>query len=142
MSQTKPDSDGRAFAALAYIVPLLGGIIALIADRRNQLTRVHAQQSIAAVFTLVLSLIVWAVVGYIIGLVPLVGAGRHDFLVFAGDRGGRLLGRELAHQLPAGAARRGADDTPRQPPRHSHLRRYICETEMKTARCPRRLPES
>ncbi len=73
MSQTKPDSDGRAFAALAYIVPLLGGIIALIADGRNQLTRVHAQQSIAAVFTLVLSLIVWAVVGYIIGLVPLVG---------------------------------------------------------------------
>ena len=73
MSQAKPDSDGRAFAALAYIVPLLGGIIALIADGRNHLTRVHAQQSIAALLTLVLSFIVWGAVGYIIGLVPLVG---------------------------------------------------------------------
>ena len=63
----------RHFAALAYILPVIGGIIGLLVDGRNPLTRGHAQQSIAAVITLVLSFFVWAVAGYLIALIPIFG---------------------------------------------------------------------
>ena len=66
-------SYGRAFAVLAYVLPLVGGIVAILADGRNPLTRHHAQQSIATVLTLVLGFFVWALVGYVIALVPWVG---------------------------------------------------------------------
>ena len=66
-------SGGRAFAVLAYVVPLVGGIVAMAADGRNPLTRHHAQQSIAAVLTLILSFFVWALLGYVIALIPWVG---------------------------------------------------------------------
>lgn len=65
--------EGRLFAALAYILPLLGGIIGILADGGNPFTRAHAQQSIATVLTLVLSFFVWAVCGYLIALIPLIG---------------------------------------------------------------------
>ncbi|MCY3780777.1 MAG: hypothetical protein OXG78_10750 [Chloroflexi bacterium] len=58
---------------MAYIAPMVGGIIAMLADGRNQLTRVHAQQSIAAVLTLVLSFFLWAALGYDIALIPGIG---------------------------------------------------------------------
>lgn len=64
---------GRVFAVLAYIVPVLGGIIGLAVDGHNPLTRHHAQQSIATVLASILSFLVWAVVGYVIGLVPIMG---------------------------------------------------------------------
>lgn len=63
----------RLFAMLAYILPLVGGIIGLAADRANPLTRIHAQQSIAAVLVMILSFIVWVVVGYLVGLIPIAG---------------------------------------------------------------------
>ena len=66
-------AHGRFFAVLAYLLPLLGGIIGLAADRANPFTRSHAQQSIAALLTLVLSFVVWAAVGYLVGLIPLFG---------------------------------------------------------------------
>lgn len=73
MSQQKPSEDNRIFAALAYILPVIGGIIGLIVDRNNPLTRIHAQQSISAVLTLVVSFIVWVVGGYFIGIIPFFG---------------------------------------------------------------------
>lgn len=69
----RPAVNERLFAMLAYALPLLGGIIGLAADRANPLTRTHAQQSIAAILTLVLSFVVWAAVGYLVGLIPIVG---------------------------------------------------------------------
>ena len=69
----RPAVSERLFAMLAYALPLLGGIIGLAADRANPLTRTHAQQSIAAVLTLALSFVVWAAVGYLVGLIPIVG---------------------------------------------------------------------
>lgn len=69
----RPAVNERLFAMLAYALPLLGGIIGLAADRANPLTRAHAQQSIAAVLTLALSFVVWAAVGYLVGLIPIVG---------------------------------------------------------------------
>ena len=73
MSKQKHDDGRRLFAALAYLVPVVGGVIGLLADGQNPLTRVHAQQSIAAVITLVLSFLVWTVVGYALALIPFFG---------------------------------------------------------------------
>ena len=71
--QSVESGSGRFFAVLAYIVPVVGGIIGLAVDGHNPLTRNHAQQSIATVLALILSFLVWAVVGYVIGLVPILG---------------------------------------------------------------------
>ena len=73
MSQQKQSEGGRAFAAFAYVIPLVGGVIGLLADGRNALTRAHAQQSIGAVLALALSFLVWAVAGYALALIPIVG---------------------------------------------------------------------
>ena len=67
-----PD-ERRIFAALAYVLPVVGGIIALIADGGNRLTRVHARQSIGAVLALILSFFLWAAGGYVISLIPIAG---------------------------------------------------------------------
>ncbi|MCY3575142.1 MAG: hypothetical protein OXG92_15215 [Chloroflexi bacterium] len=61
------------FAVLAYALPLLGGLLGLAIDRGNSLTRVHATQSIGALLTMALSLLVWAVAGYLLALVPVIG---------------------------------------------------------------------
>lgn len=71
----KPISSeqGRLFAVLAYILPVIGGVIGLVADGGNSLTRFHARQSIAAVLTLIMAFLVWAVGGYLISLIPIAG---------------------------------------------------------------------
>ena len=61
------------FAALAYVLPVVGGIIGLIADGGNPLTRVHARQSIATVIALILTFFAWAAVGYVLSLIPIAG---------------------------------------------------------------------
>lgn len=73
MSQLKPDDENRVFAVLAYVLPVLGGVIGLLVDGRNPLTRNHARQSIATIITLILSFIVWAVAGYLIAMIPAFG---------------------------------------------------------------------
>ena len=73
MSQSKHETEARHFAALAYVLPVIGGVIGLIADGGNPLTRVHARQSIGAVLTLILAFFVWVVGGYIISLIPIAG---------------------------------------------------------------------
>ena len=73
MLQEKPKHSRRQFAVLAYIVPLVGGLIGLAADGNNQLTRNHAQQSLSALLTLVLSFLAWAIAGWVIALIPGIG---------------------------------------------------------------------
>ena len=63
----------RIFAVLAYVLPVVGGAVGLAIDGSNPLTRHHARQSMAAVLTLVLGFVVWAVGGFIIGMIPIVG---------------------------------------------------------------------
>jgi len=67
-----PD-ERRIFAALAYVLPVVGGIIGLLVDGGNPLTRAHARQSIGAALTLILAFFAWAVGGYIISLIPIAG---------------------------------------------------------------------
>ena len=63
----------RTFAVLAYVLPLIGGLIGLAKNRDNPLTRNHSQQTIAAVLTMFISMVSWIVSGYLIGLIPYVG---------------------------------------------------------------------
>lgn len=71
--KTEVEASKRIFAVLAYVIPVLGGIIGLAVDGRNPLTRNHARQSIATVLALILSFLLWALVGYLIGLIPIMG---------------------------------------------------------------------
>ena len=66
-------SERRIFAALAYLLPALGGLIALALDGDNPFTRLHARQSIAAVLAMILSFFVWVALGYLIALIPIAG---------------------------------------------------------------------
>ena len=80
MSQSDPlphkageTSEQRVFAVLAYLLPVIGGVVGLILDGDNPLTRAHARQSIGAALTLILAFFAWAVGGYIISLIPIAG---------------------------------------------------------------------
>jgi len=73
MSQQKPNEDNRLFAILAYILPVIGGIVGLAVNRDNSLTRTHGQQSIGAVLTMIVTFFTWVVVAFFIALVPSVG---------------------------------------------------------------------
>lgn len=74
MSQNpKPDNNGRLFAILAYIVPVIGGIIGIVVNGDNALTRKHSQQTIGAILTMVVAFLIWVIVGFIIALIPFVG---------------------------------------------------------------------
>ncbi len=66
----KPNEDGRLFAILAYILPVIGGIIGLAVNRENSLTRVHAQQSIGAVLTMIAGFIIWGIAAYAVTIIP------------------------------------------------------------------------
>jgi len=69
-----PDGEqGRLFAVLAYLLPVLGAFIGLAADGKNSLTRFHAQQSIAAALALLMSFLAWAALGYVVALIPIAG---------------------------------------------------------------------
>ncbi len=70
---TNNDENGRVFAVLAYLLPVVGGFIGLAADGRNPLTRNHAMQSIASVIALALGFLAWAVGAYVIALIPAIG---------------------------------------------------------------------
>lgn len=65
--------EGRMFAVLAYVAPVIGGLLGLALDGDNPLTRVHARQSISTVLALIITFFVWAAVGYLLSLIPIAG---------------------------------------------------------------------
>lgn len=73
MSRQKHKDADRRFAALAYILPVVGGLLGLALDGGNPLTRVHARQSISTVIALIITFFVWAAVGYVLSLIPIAG---------------------------------------------------------------------
>ena len=73
MSRQKHKQADRRFAILAYIAPVIGGLLGLALDSGNPLTRNHARQSIATVIALILTFFVWAAVGYVLSLIPIAG---------------------------------------------------------------------
>jgi len=73
MPQNDSRASRRVFAVLAYVLPVAGGLLGLLLDGRNPLTRSHAQQSLAAVLSLILGFFTWVLAGYIIAFVPGIG---------------------------------------------------------------------
>ena len=73
MSRQKHKDADRRFAALAYILLVIGGLLGLALDGGNPLTRVHARQSISTVIALIITFFVWAAVGYVLSLIPIAG---------------------------------------------------------------------
>ena len=73
MAQKRDVEANRLFAALAYLLPLVGGLAGLALDGGNELTRTHAKQSIGALLTMALSFVVWGVAGYALAIVPIIG---------------------------------------------------------------------
>ena len=73
MAQKRKAESNRLFAALAYLLPLVGGLAGLALDGGNELTRTHAKQSIGALLTMALSFVVWGVAGYALAIVPIIG---------------------------------------------------------------------
>lgn len=69
-NQQKPNENGQLFAILAYILPVVGGIIGLAVNKDNALTRTHAYQSIGAVLSLILTFVTWVIVAYAIAIMP------------------------------------------------------------------------
>jgi uncharacterized membrane protein len=60
-------------AAIAYI-PVIGWLFVYLLQRKNQLAVYHLRQSIGLVLFLIGALVIWAVVGYVIAMIPYMAA--------------------------------------------------------------------
>lgn len=62
--------SGRVPAFLAYLLPVVGWLYALSAHRKNTFVVFHAKQAIGLVLFLIAVFVGWAVIGYVIAMVP------------------------------------------------------------------------
>lgn len=84
---TRVDDKDKLLAAIAYVIPLLGGIIILLTAGENKAMKFHAMQSI------VLGVVVWILsficIGVFVWLYCLYGAyviyTTNDFKSFVAD---------------------------------------------------------
>ena len=63
----------RYLAVIAYLVPVLGWLYILLFQKEEKFAVYHAKQSLVLTITAVLAPVTWAVVAWILALVPLVG---------------------------------------------------------------------
>lgn len=71
MTLQKPN---RVLAFLSYLLPFVGSIVAIVADRKNAFALYHACQALAMFLAAVLLPIAWLVVAWLAAWVPLAGA--------------------------------------------------------------------
>jgi len=64
--------DSKTFAALAYLIPIFGGIVVFLV-RKGDYERFHAMQSILFWVGAILLSIVIDIIGAIFGIIPVVG---------------------------------------------------------------------
>jgi uncharacterized membrane protein len=64
------DNSSRFPAFLAYLLPVVGWVYALVAHRKNSFVVFHAKQAIGLVLFLVLVFAGWAVAGYLLAMIP------------------------------------------------------------------------
>ena len=63
-------TSSRVPAVLAYLLPVLGWLYVIFFQRRNSLAMYHLRQAIGLVVFLVVTLIVWGVVGWLLAWIP------------------------------------------------------------------------
>ncbi len=68
------NSSSKLSAFVAYLLLIVGALFVLIFRRNDPFARFHARQSIVLTGVAVLAPLVWAVVGVILGQIPITGA--------------------------------------------------------------------
>jgi len=63
----------RIVACLAYLLPLLGWIYALIVHRRDRFILFHVRQAASIVLVPAFLTLLWAIVGWVLALTPIGG---------------------------------------------------------------------
>jgi uncharacterized membrane protein len=63
-------SKASPVPALFAYIPIIGWIYVYLLQRNNPLAIFHLRQSVGLVFFLVITFVIWAVVGYLIALIP------------------------------------------------------------------------
>jgi uncharacterized membrane protein len=66
------DSSDRIVAFLAYLLPVIGWLYALIAHRKNAFVVFHTKQAIGLVLFLLGVFAGWAVIAYLLAMIPFV----------------------------------------------------------------------
>ena len=62
--------SSRLPAVLVYLLPVLGWLYVFFFQRRNSLALYHLRQAIGLVLFLIITLIAWAVVGWLLAWIP------------------------------------------------------------------------
>ena len=62
--------SSRLPAVLAYLLPVLGWLYVFFFQRKNSLALYHLRQAIGLVLFLIITLIAWAVVGWLLAWIP------------------------------------------------------------------------
>lgn len=71
VSRMRVADGNRPLAAVAYLIPLIGGFVAL--SQEDELAKNHGRQSIGVLAAAVFIFIVWAIAAYLISFLPLFG---------------------------------------------------------------------
>ena len=64
------NTSSRLTAVLAYVLPVLGWLYVLFFQRRNMLALYHLRQAIGLFVFLIVTLVAWAVVGWLLAWIP------------------------------------------------------------------------
>ena len=64
------NTSSRLAAVLAYLLPVLGWLYVFFFQRKNSLALYHLRQAIGLVVFLVVTLVAWAVVGWLLAWIP------------------------------------------------------------------------
>jgi len=64
------NTSSRVPAVLAYLLPVLGWLYVFFFQRRNSFALYHLRQAIGLVLFLVVTLVAWAVVGWLLAWIP------------------------------------------------------------------------
>ena len=64
------NTSSRLAAVLAYLLPVLGWLYVFFFQRRNSLALYHLRQAIGLVVFLVVTLVGWALVGWLLAWIP------------------------------------------------------------------------
>ena len=65
--------SNRTLAFLAYLLPVIGPLLVLLADRKNTFALYHAFQSLGLTLIAIVAPIVWAVCAWLLMWIPLAG---------------------------------------------------------------------
>ena len=69
----KPSTSSRLFAFLAYLLPVIGWLIAFLFRRQDKLAMYHTKQSITLFIAAIAFPLAWAIVGYLLSFIPYIG---------------------------------------------------------------------